>query len=182
MADEKTNPMRELVVEKLTLNMGVGETGDKLEKAKILLNRISDTKVVQTFSKKRVPTWGLRAGVPIGVKTTIRGQRAYDLLKRLFQTVENRIHPKNFDSSGNLSFGIKEYIHIPGVQYDPSLGIVGLDVCVTLKRKGGNRIKTKLYRPAKIGKKHRIKTEECMEFFKDKFGIEIGEKKIRTYF
>lgn len=176
------NPMKKIEIEKVTLNMGVGEAGKKLENAKVLLNRISDTTVVPTYSKKRVPTWGLRTGVPIGVKTTLRGEEAKDLLKRLFEAVENRVHPKNFDNEGNLSFGIKEYIHIPNVNYDPSLGMVGLDICITLKRKGGQRTKKKAYRPAKIGKKHRIRREEAVDFFKKEFGIEVGEKKIKTYY
>ena len=165
------------MIEKMTLNVGVGEAGDKLEKAKVLLERISGTKVVTTASKKRIPTWGLRLGLPIGVKTTLRGQKAADLLKRILEAADNKVGKNQFDDEGNLSFGLKEYIHIPGVRYDPSLGIIGLDICVTLKRKGGFRTKRKAYKPGKIGKKHRITKEEAIEFFKNNFNIIFGEKK-----
>jgi len=177
----KENPMREIKIEKVTLNVGVGETGEKLEKAKILLERISGSKVVKTYAKKRIPSWGLRPGLAIGLKTTLRGKQAEELLKRLFKAVENRVSPSQFDKEGNLSFGIKEYIHIPGIRYDPSLGIIGLDVCVTLMRRGF-RVKRRRYRKAKVGKAHRIKPEEAMEFFKSKFGIEVSEKKIRSFY
>jgi len=173
---KKENPFRELKIEKVTLNVGVGEAGDKLEKAKILLERISDSKVILTKTFKRIPTWGIRPNLTIGVKTTLRGKKAEELLKRLFKAVENKIVKTSFDKEGNLSFGIHEYIHIPGVKYDPSLGIIGLDVCVTLKRKGGFRVRRKGYRPGKIGKSHRITPEEAMEFFKKNFDIQILEK------
>ncbi len=175
------NIMQEILIEKITLNVGVGEAGDKLEKAKVLLNRIADSKVIQTYAKKRIPSWNLRLGLPIGVKTTLRGKKAEELLKRLFESVENHINPKKFDKEGNLSFGIKEYIHIPGVRYDPSLGIIGLDVCVTLKRKGGFRVRRKKYKQSKVGKEHRISKEESMDFFKNKFNITIGEKKRKVW-
>ena len=178
----ETNPMREIEIEKVTLNVGVGEAGDKLEKAKTLLERIVNTKVVKTTAKDRIPTWGLRLGLPIGVKTTIRGKNATELLKRLFKAVENRVKPSQFDNEGNLSFGIKEYIHIPDARYDPTLGIIGLDVCVTLKRKGGFRIRRRSYRKHPIGKTHRISKEESIEFFKKHFGIAVEEKAIRSYF
>jgi len=182
VSDKKENPMREIMIEKVTLNVGVGEAGDKLEKARLLLGRTSGTKVVTTHAKKRIPSWNLRAGLAIGVKTTLRGENAIKLLRKLFKAVDNTINPKQFDNEGNLSFGIDEYIHIPNVKYDPSLGIIGLDVCVTLKRKGGFRTKRKAYRNAKIGKNHRITKEEAIEFFKKNFGVFIGEKKKSNYY
>ncbi len=182
VSDEKENPMREIMIDKITLNVGVGEAGDKLEKAKVLLERIAGTKVVVTRSKKRIPSWGVRPGLALGVKTTLRGKEAIALLKRLFKAVDNTVEPSQFDEEGNLSFGINEYIHIPDVRYDPSLGIIGLDVSITLKRKGGYRTKRKAYRRAKIGTHHRITKDESIEFFKNKFEIQVGKRKRTTYF
>jgi large subunit ribosomal protein L5 len=176
------NPMKEIVIEKVTLNIGTGEAGDKLEKAQKLLERISGKKVVKTVTKKRIPSWGVRPGLTIGVKTILRGNEAVEILKKLFMAVENRVKPRNFDNEGNLSFGMAEYIHIPGVRYDPSLGIMGLDVCVTLKRKGGYRTKRKAYKSAKIGKSHRISIPESQDFFRNKFGIDVSEKAVKTYY
>lgn len=174
--------MKEIRIDKVTLNIGIGEAGDKLEKAKKLLGKISGKKIISTLAKKRIPTWNLRAGLPIGVKTTLRGQESEELLKRLFMAVENRVKPGQFDQEGNLSFGIGEYTHIPDVRYDPAIGVMGLNICITLKRKGGYRTKRKSYKSAKVGIKHRISNEEAQEFFKNKFGITIAEKVIRTYY
>ena len=182
MVDNQNNPMKEIVIEKITLNIGVGEAGDKLEKAATLLQKISNRKIVKTLAKKRIPTWNLRLGLPIGVKTTLRGKEAEALLKRLFEAVENRVKPTQFDNEGNLSFGINEYTHIPDVRYDPSIGIIGLDICITLKRKGGYRTKRKSYKASKIGKKHRITKEEAQEFFRNKMGITVAEKAVKTYY
>jgi large subunit ribosomal protein L5 len=177
-----SNPMRQLMIEKVTMNIGIGEAGDKLEKAKTVLERITGEKVVKTASKHRIPSWGLRLGLPIGVKTTLRGEKATAMLKRLFKSVEDRVKPSQFDEEGNLSFGVKEYIHIPEARYDPSLGIFGLDISITLKRKGGFRTRRRAYRPASVGKSHRITKEEAVNFFKENFGIAVEEKAIRTYF
>lgn len=174
------NPMKEILIEKVTLNIGVGEAGEKLEKVKELLSRITNTKVVKTYAKRRIPSWKIRPGLPIGIKTTLRGEKAIELLKKLFRAIDNKVSKTQFDEEGNLSFGIKEYIHIPGVKYDPSLGIVGMDVCVTLKRRGF-RVKRRKYKKSKIGKSHKITKAEAIEFFRKNFNIEIGEKK-KIYF
>ena len=163
--------MKEIKIEKLTLNIGVGEAGDKLEHAFNLMKRITNRKPVKTYAKKRVPNWNIRPGLPIGVKVTIRGKEAEELLKRLLQAVD-KIKMSQFDENGNLSFGIKEYIHIPGVKYDPNIGIYGMDVCVTLERPG-YRIKRRRYLNRKVGKKHKITKEEAAKFFEDKFGVKV---------
>lgn len=174
--------MKEIRIDKVTLNIGVGEAGDRLEKAKTLLERISGKTVVQTTAKKRIPTWNVRPGLAIGVKTTLRGKEAEEIFKRLLVAKENRIKPSHFDNEGNLSFGLEEYMHIPGVKYDPTLGVIGLNVCVTLKRKGGYRTKRKSYKSAKIGRRHRISKGEAEEFFKNKFDITFAEKVVRSYY
>jgi large subunit ribosomal protein L5 len=165
------NPMRSISVEKVTLNIGVGEPGEKLEKISKLLNSISGTKVVNTITNKRIPDWNIRPGLAIGVKTTIRGAKTDELLKRLFQGVENKIPKQKFDDKGNLSFGISEYVHIPGVRYDYSVGIVGLSVAVTLWRRGFSMARKRV--KARIGKSHLITREEAMQFIKDKYEVEI---------
>ena len=164
--------MREIRIEKITLNIGVGEAGDKLENAFNLMKRITNRKPVKTYAKKRIPNWNIRPGLPIGVKVTIRGKEAEELLKKLFEAVDNKVKLSQFDKNGNLSFGVKEYIHIPGVKYDPKIGIYGMDVCVTLERPG-YRIKKRRYLNRKVGKKHKITKEEAAKFFEEKFGIKV---------
>jgi len=168
------NPMKKVRIEKITLNMGAGESGPKLEKSKTILEKITGVKVVITKTHKRT-TFGVAKKRPIGVKATLRGEKTKGLLKILLQAVENRLKPSQFDSSGNFSFGIHEYIHIPGVKYDPDVGILGMDVCVTLERPGF-RVKRKMIKPGMIGKTHRITPAEAIEWIKKEFGIEVKEE------
>ena len=167
------NKMKEIRIEKITFNVGAGEAGPKLDKSKNMLETVSGEHVVITRTHKRT-TFGGAKGRPIGVKVTIRGAKAKDMLKNLLQAVENRLKPSQFDSSGNFSFGIHEYIHIPGIKYDPEIGIMGLDVSVTLERPG-YRVKKRMIRSAKIGKTHAITPPEAMEWMKKEFGIEVKE-------
>jgi large subunit ribosomal protein L5 len=169
------NKMKEIRMEKLTLNMGIGESGPKVENAKSIMQKIvGDTKVVITKTEGRT-TFGMAQKRDIGVKVTLRGKEAMDLLKRLLEAVENRMKPSQFDSSGNFSFGVHEYINIPGIKYDPDVGIIGMDVCVTLQRPGF-RVKKKMIRPGKIGRSHRITPAESMEWAIKNFGIKTSEE------
>lgn len=172
MKDEKENPMREIRLEKVTLNMGMGEAGPELEKGKKILGTITGKKVVITKARRR-STFGVPKGKNIGVKVTIRGRGALEFLKNAFKALDDRIKPSNFDNSGNFSFGIHEYINIPGVKYDPEVGIIGMDVAVTLERPGF-RIKKRMLRPKKVGKKHRISREEAMAWA-SRLGVEVKE-------
>lgn len=172
--EKANNPMREIRLEKVTLNMGVGESGPPLEKAKKILGAITGKKVVITKAKRR-STFGVPKGKSIGVKVTLRGKDARGFLERAFKALDNRIKPSSFDSTGNLSFGIEEYISIPGAKYDPEVGILGMDVCVTLERPGF-RIGKRMIMPKRIGKRHRISREDAMEWARKEFSIEVKEK------
>jgi len=169
------NKMREIRIEKVTLNIGAGQAGEKLEKAMKLLNKITDKKPIQNISQKRIPSWGVRPGLAIGTKVTLRGQDAEDVLKRLLSAVDNTLKPTVFDEEGNFSFGIPEYIDIPGVDYIVEVGIMGLEVAVTLTRPGF-RIKKRKFQKRNIPTKHRITKEEAIEYLKTKFNVKIGEK------
>ncbi len=172
-----TNPMRQIRIEKVTLNIGCGKDV-KPENAKTILERLTGRKVVIVKTKKR-NTFGVGRGKPIAAKITI--SRDFDsLLKRLFEAVDNKILKSSFDENGNLSFGIQEYILIPGMEYDPEIGILGMDVCITLERPGYSIKRKRLSR--KVGKKHRITKEEAMEFLKNKYGIDIVDKIEKEYY
>ena len=166
--------MKNVRLEKVTINVGAGEAGPKLDKAKKILEKITQKKAVITKGKKRT-TFGTVKGRPIGVKITLRGKQAHDFLKNGFKAVGNKLNATQFDSSGNFSFGIEEYINIPGIKYDPEVGMMGMDVCVTLQRPG-YRVKKRMIKPAKIGKKHLLKKEDSIEFVKKQFGVQILEK------
>jgi len=167
------NPMREIGIEKVTLNIGCGGNLEKIEKAKKLLQRLTQQKPCVTLSKKR-STFGIAKGKPVGVKVTLRGKKALEFLKKALAAIDNKLETKNFDEEGNFSFGIKEYIEIPGTKYDPEIGILGMDVSVTLKRKG-YRIKYRRVQKRKIPKKHRITKAEAIEWAKKILGVKIDE-------
>lgn len=163
--------MREIRIEKLTLNMSTGAPGPELEKARKLLGMISGKKIVTTKTHKR-STFGVAKGREIGAMTTLRGEEARELLVRLLQSVENKMVSTQFDENGNFSLGIEEYINIPGVNYDPDIGIMGFDVSVSLERPG-YRVKKRSCGKTKVGKSHRITPEEAMEWVKKEFDVQL---------
>ncbi len=164
--------MRDIKIEKITLNIGVGGPGKELDAAVKLLNIITGEKPVKTTSKKRIPTWNLRPGLTIATKVTLRKEKAIEVLKRLLVAKGGKLNEKNFDDHGNFSFGIAEYLDIPGVEYDAEIGIIGLEVAVTLMRPGF-RIKRRKLRIKKIPARHRIVKDEAIKFMNEKFGIEV---------
>ena len=166
--------MQEVRIEKITINIGIGEAGDKLTKATILLGKLTNAKPIQTITMKRIPSWGLRPKLPIGAKVTLRGKKAEEMLSRFFKALDNKINMKKFDSNGNLAFGIKEYLDIPGVEYDPGIGIIGLEVAVTLERPG-YRIKKRKLNKSKIGIKHLLTKEDAKNFIIKNFGVKVIE-------
>ena len=170
----ETNKMRHIKLEKITLNCGTGADQAKLERAFKLLQAISLSKPIKTKSKKRIPGFGIRIGLPIGCKVTLRGKKASELLKRLLESVGNKLRKKQFNP-GSFAFGIKEYIEIPGVAFQREVGIMGLEVCITLSRAGYN-IEEKKLKTGKVPIRHRITKEETMHFMKENFNVQIGEK------
>ncbi len=169
----ESNPMRELVVEKVTVNIGVGSPGERLDFAKQLVSRLSGgSKPIETTARKREPVFRLRKGLPIGVKVTLRGKKALTFLENAFTAKRKVINERNFDREGNFSFGVAEYIDFPGAKYDPEIGMFGFDVCVTVKRRG-KRVSLRKIRSAKVGNRHKVKPEEAIEFVKEKFGVTV---------
>jgi len=166
------NVMRNIRIEKVTLNVGVGKPGEQLDKAMKLLNNITGSKVLQTKSMKRIPDWGVRPNLILACKVTIRGKKATELLKRLLKAVNDKISFSKFDSNGNFSFGISEYINIPDVEYDVDIGILGMDVAVTLERPGF-RIKRRRLKQRRILSRHKISREEGAEFIQKNFGVVV---------
>lgn len=169
------NPMREIRVGKVTLNIGVGSPGEKLDNAVKLLHLISAVKPVQTKTQKRIPGWGLRKNLAIATKVTVRGEDAIKLLKRLLAARANKLTESKFDAFGSLSFGVPEYIDIPGVEYQAEIGIIGLDVAVSLERPG-YRVKTRRLKKRLIGHAHKITKEEAISFMKEKFDVTLEDK------
>ena len=169
------NVIQQIRVEKITLNMGTGGPGEKMEKAIRLLKNITGRKPVQTKTKKRIPSWGIRPGLSIGSKVTMRKKNAEEFLLRLLQAKNNILLRKHFDENGNFSFGIAEYLDIPVAEYDMQVGIIGFEVAVTLSRPGYRIAKRRINRK-KLPKKMRITKEEAIAFMKSKYSLMIKEE------
>jgi large subunit ribosomal protein L5 len=166
--------MRQISIEKITLNIGAGKDQAKLDKGIKLIRSVTGKNPVKTFTKKRIQEWDLRPGLPIGCKVTLRKGTALDTLKRLLESKDYTLRDSNFDNEGNISFGIPEYIDIPGVKYDPVIGIMGLQVCITLMR-NGFRIKRRSLKRKIIPKRHRISKPEAIDYMKKNFSLKVGE-------
>ncbi len=167
------NPMRALRVEKVTVNIGVGEAGEKLVKAQKVLEMVTGQKSVQTVSKTVNRDLGIRVGMPLGCKVTLRGEAAEDFLVRALSIRENKIYEYSFDKEGNMSFGISDYTDFDGMKYDPEIGIFGMDVNVVIRRVGGCRVERRALLSRRIPKEHRVQRDEAIEFVKDKFKVEV---------
>jgi len=134
-------------IEKITLNMGVGEAiSDKkvLEHATNDLTAISGQKPVTTVARKSVAGFKIREGYPIGAKVTLRGERMWEFLERLISISIPRIrdfrglNPKSFDGRGNYSMGVREQIIFPEIDYDKIDKIRGMDITITTSAKNND--------------------------------------------
>jgi large subunit ribosomal protein L5 len=165
--------MRDIFVRKVVMNIGVGEAGEKLVKAeKVLAILTGDRKTIQTISRTTNKDLGIRLGMPIGVKVTLRGEEAENMIKRALWVRNNRLPSYCFDSSGNFSFGIPDYTTFEGEKYNPDIGIFGLDINVVLERKG-YRVSRRKHSRSRIGHHQKIDPEEAREFARKKFNLEV---------
>nr|AIF15684.1 ribosomal protein L5P (RP-L5, rplE) [uncultured marine thaumarchaeote KM3_71_C08] len=172
MSQQTQNSMKKISLAKIVLNMGIGKSGEPIEIGKIALEQITGKKPNARNAKKSQRDWGVRKGEPIGVAVTVRDNNATELLKKLLVAKDNQIEEKVFDNEGNLSFGIKEHIDIPGIKYDPKIGILGLEVSISLVRPGFN-IKHRSLHKTKVGKNHRITKNDAIKFLTEEFGAKI---------
>ena len=169
------NPMEEVKIAKATINIGVGESGERLARAEKLLSTITEQQPVRTYSKVTNPEFGIRKGQPIACKVTLRGEKADKAIKMILEGIERRIRATQFDAQGNLSFGIHEHIDIPGMRYDPDIGIFGMDVSITFE-KPGYRINRRKIQRKKVPDKHKVTQEESVKFMEENFQVNIVTK------
>jgi large subunit ribosomal protein L5 len=170
------NAMQQVRIAKATVNIGVGEAGERLARAEKLLYSITNQKSVRTISKVTNPEFGIRRGQPIACKVSLRGEKAEEAIKLILSGIDNKIKPRQFDRQGNLSFGIEEHIDIPGMRYDPDIGIFGMNVNITFE-KPGYRIKRRKIQRKRIPHKHQVTTLETTEFMKENFQIILESDK-----
>ncbi len=159
MSQQTINTMQKISLNKVVLNMGVGKSGEPIEIAKSALQEITGKKPNPRNAKKSQRDWGVRKGAMI-------------LLKKLLEAKDNQINGRSFDNEGNFSFGITEHIDIPGIKYNPKIGILGLSVSVSLTRPGYS-IRLRSKHKSNIGKNHKISKQDAINFMKEKFEVTI---------
>ncbi len=167
------NPMRAIRVEKVVVNIGIGKSGEAIERGKTVLNQVAGQTPAQRKAKKSIRDFGVHQGEPIGVVVTVRGKATAPLITKLLAAREKKMDASSFDDNGSVSFGVKEHIEIPGVRYDPAIGIFGMNVSVLLVRPG-YRVTRRRRRASKIGKHHVVSKEESMGYFRQQFGAIIA--------
>jgi large subunit ribosomal protein L5 len=171
-AEQTTHEMREPVLEKVVVHMGVGQGGEPLADAEGIIEEITGQQSVRTTAKRTVGEFGIRKGDPIGVKVTLRGDDAHEFLETALGLVD--VAARQFDDTGNLSFGVEDHTDFPSQEYNPNIGIYGLDVTTTIVRPG--------YRVAKrdkvtrsIPSNHRMTAEDAIAFLEANFELEVTE-------
>lgn len=168
----KENIMRKIKIERIVLN--VGGVAEKLTKGEILLAKLSGEKPVKVKAVKRIPTWGVRPGLEVGVKVTLRGKKAEEKIRVFLEGIGNTLKERQFQKNC-VSFGIKEYIELPGVEYIREVGIMGFEVTIVFSRTG-KRVGLRKVKRGKV-RRQDVSAEEIMEIMQDKFKTKILRRK-----
>jgi len=160
------NPMRKVFIEKVLISAGA--TGDNLKKSKKLLEIIATGKKAQIIeSRKRIPAFSVNPGLEVGTRITVRGEDALVLLRRLLGAVDNKLKKASV-AENHLSFGIKEYIEIPGMEYQRDIGVRGLNVTVVFARVG-LRVARKKIKKGHIPHRQHVTKEEVIKHMEEQF-------------
>lgn len=167
-----SNRMLEPRIAKVVVNIGVGTSGERLEKAARLLEQLTGQKPSYRRAKRTIKEFNIKRGEPIAVVVTLRGARATSFLERALAAVGRRIKYSSFDDYGNVSFGIREHIMLPGAKYDPEVGIFGMDVTVKLERPGYRVMRRRRCRST-VPRRHRVSKVEAAVFFMTRLGVKV---------
>jgi large subunit ribosomal protein L5 len=164
--------MREPRVEKVVVHMGIGHGGRDLANAEDIITEITGQTPVRTKAKRTVGEFDIREGDPIGAKVTLRADDAHEFLATALPLAD--LASAQFDDTGNFSFGVEEHTEFPSQEYDPSIGIYGLDVTVNLVRPG-YRVAKRDKASRSIPSNHRLNPEDATAFVESTFDVEVSE-------
>ena len=171
-AEADFHEMREPTVEKVVVHMGVGEGGRELADAEDILESVTGQQSVRTLAKSTKPEFGIRQGDPIGAKVTLRDEDAEEFLQKALPLSD--VSARQFDDTGNFSFGVEEHTEFPSQEYDPNTGIYGLDVTVNLVRPG-YRVSKRDKASRQIPSSHRLTVDDAVAFVEQAFDVEVSE-------
>ncbi|MCQ4335029.1 50S ribosomal protein L5 [Natronomonas sp. F2-12] len=162
--------MRTPTVEKVVVHMGIGQGGQPLAQAEEILEEVAGQQPVRTTAKRTIQDFNVREGDPIGAKVTLRGEAAEAFLETALSLAE--IDSAQFDETGNFSFGIEEHTDFPSQEYDPEIGIYGLDVTVNLVRPG-YRVGKRNKQTQQIPARHRLTPEDAIAFLESNYDVDV---------
>jgi large subunit ribosomal protein L5 len=163
--------MREPRIEKVVVHMGVGQGGTELQNAEEILADITGQQPVRTTATETNPEFGIREGDPIGAKVTLRDTEAESFLETALPL--GGLSPSQFDDTGNVSFGVEEHTDFPDQEYDPNIGIYGLDVTVNIVRPG-YRVAKRDQASRSLPATHRLDADEAIAFLEAEFDVEVS--------
>nr|AJS11680.1 50S ribosomal protein L5P [uncultured archaeon] len=168
-----SNIMRQPKITRVVLSAGAVDKD--LEKAKKLLELISERKaqITKSGARMRIPAFGVKPKMELGTSVTLRNEEAIEVLRRLLGAIDNQLKAGQIDKN-NFSFGIPEYINIPGMKYSREIGIRGFNVTVVFER-SGVRVKKRKVKPGKVPARQHVTPEEIIEFMKKTFKTEVNE-------
>jgi large subunit ribosomal protein L5 len=169
-AEVEFHEMREPRVEKVVVHMGVGEGGRELANAEEILAEVAGQQPVRTQARGAVGEFDIRKGDPIGAKVTLRDEAARAFLETALPLADLR--RAQFDETGNFSFGVEEHTAFPSQEYDPQIGIYGLDVTVNLTRPG-YRVKKRDHASRSIPSSHRLTPDDAVAYLESNFDVEV---------
>jgi large subunit ribosomal protein L5 len=166
--NKMANKMRDPFIAKVTLSCGAVDKD--LEKSAKLLEMLGEgrkAQIIKSGPKRRIPAFSVKPNMPLGTRVTVRGEKAIALLKKLLSAIDNQLKKKQVEEN-TFSFGIAEYIEIPGTEYVREIGIRGLNVTVTFER-AGIRVKRRKIKRGKLPRRQHVTKEDIFKFMEEKF-------------